>query len=79
VDDEGHAFKVKVHAEVKQHGQFKKIHRRNQKLKQRAHIRKRNSEVWALERTVIPPESSKLVSLGAYFPKIKKLYLWKGR
>ncbi|KAJ7077487.1 hypothetical protein C8R44DRAFT_911520, partial [Mycena epipterygia] len=29
----------------------------------------RNAEVWALERTVISPEFSKLVSVGAYFPK----------
>ncbi|KAJ7893476.1 hypothetical protein B0H13DRAFT_2339696 [Mycena leptocephala] len=48
----------KVHAGVKQQGQSKGMHHRNQKLKRKAFLRERNSEVWALERTIIPPESS---------------------
>ncbi|KAK7059402.1 hypothetical protein R3P38DRAFT_3522434 [Favolaschia claudopus] len=69
LDDEGHAFKVKVQSEVKHSGSSKGVHRRNQKLKRRAHQRQRNAEVWATERTVIAPESSKIVPVGANFPK----------
>ncbi|KAF7310112.1 TY3B-TY3B protein [Mycena indigotica] len=69
LDDEGHAFKVQVakSAAMLPKGPKASIHRRNKKLRRRASLRKQNREVWALERTVIPPESSVAVRVHAYF------------
>jgi hypothetical protein len=67
IDEDGHAFKVKVQPGIVQHGPKAKIHRRNQKLNRKARFRRQNSDVWATERVVIPPETSVAVPVQLSF------------
>jgi hypothetical protein len=68
IDEDGHAFKIKVFPGIAQHGPKAQIHRRNQKLNRKARLRQQNSEVWATKRVVIPPETSCAVPIQMSIP-----------
>jgi hypothetical protein len=68
IDEDGHAFKVKtLHTIGDQSIPSRSIHRRNQKLKRKARLRRISSEVYATERAVIPAETSKTIPVTAHF------------
>ncbi|KAF7306872.1 TY3B-TY3B protein [Mycena indigotica] len=70
LDEDGHAFKVQVfRAAPEAQTASASRHRRSQKKRQRENARKSKQEVWATERIVIPPETSVMVPVKAYFPK----------
>jgi hypothetical protein len=69
MDEDGHAFKVRVLPGIQQHGSKAQIHRKHQKLKRRERLRRVNHEVRSEARIVISPETSVAVPVKLHFPK----------
>ena len=65
--DQGRTFKIRVIPNFTARNFRIKTHRKSQKSKKRLRSRIDNSEVRAMERTVIPPRTSRLVNVETYF------------
>lgn len=82
--DQGQTFKVRVTPNFVSRNFRLKAHRKNQKNKKKLRSRVENSEVRAIERTVIPPFTSKLIPVEAYLTKksgdifVEKMLLCSG-
>jgi len=68
LSDQGHTFKVRVIPDFAARNFKIKVHHKNQKNRQRQCLRLQRSEVRAAKRIVIPPMTSKLTPVDAYFP-----------
>jgi hypothetical protein len=69
VDEEGHAFRVKIRHDSSSKIPRNRAHRKNQKFKRKLKGGQQRSEVRATRRIVIPPEVSKSIPVKAFFPK----------
>ncbi|RDB19963.1 hypothetical protein Hypma_012730 [Hypsizygus marmoreus] len=69
LDEDGHAFKIRISPEFLTSMPRNRSHRRNQKLKRRAVAAKNRSEVRASKRVVIPPMTSCIVPVDVSFNK----------
>jgi hypothetical protein len=68
INGQGHTFKVKIRSPTSTTIPRNRAHSKNQKFRKRMQGSEARSEVRSLHRIIIPPETSKVIPVKAFFP-----------